>query len=238
MNSYELAESSGTLVDLAYRRLRQQILSNELRPGSETLEAELAQALGMSRTPVREAIVRLEYEGLVEVIPRRGVRVVPITLRDIREINEVLGWLEVLAAEKVAARHLTPAQIGAFDAAVLGMDTGLERGDMIAWAKADFRFHALLIELCGNVHLRRTAQLYLDKAHRARLITMPLRKRPVYSNTNHAAVVEAIRRNDSETAREIHAAHKKRWSHELDLIVDRNPDVFENPSEIKVDVHV
>lgn len=238
MDSQGLMESSGTLVDLAYRRLRNQILSNELRPGSETLEAELARALGMSRTPVRGAIVRLEYEGLVEVIPRRGVRVVPITLRDIREINEVLGWLEVLAAEKVAARHLTAAQIAEFDSAVEGMDTALEHGDMKEWAEADFRFHALLIELCGNTHLQRTAQLYLDKAHRARLITMPLRQKPVYSNTNHAAVVEAIRRNDPESAREIHAAHKKRWSHELDVIVERNPDVFESPSEIKVDVYV
>ena len=109
---------------------------------------------------------------------------------------------------------------------------------MRAWAKADFQFHSLLIELSGNLHLQRTAQLYLDKAHRARLITMPLRQKPVYSNTNHAAVVEAIRRNDPESAREIHAAHKKRWSQELDMIVERNPDVFESPSQIGVDVHV
>ena len=124
MDSHDLADNAGSMVDSAYRQLRKQILSNELPPGSETLEADLGRALGMSRTPVREAIVRLEYEGLVEVVPRRGIRVVPITLRDIREINEVLGWLEVLAAEKVAARHLTAAQIAELDSTVDYRGTG------------------------------------------------------------------------------------------------------------------
>lgn len=237
MDSPVATDSSGTLVNTAYLRLRERILSNAIPPGTETLEADLAQSLGMSRTPVREAIIRLAHEGLVEVVPRRGVRVVPITLRDLREINEVLGCLEVLAAEKVAARRLSPAQIGEFDAAIDGMDAALEAGDMDAWARADFRFHTLLIELSGNAHLQRTASLYLDKAHRARLVTMPLRHRPVYSNTNHAAVVEAIRRNDPESAREIHAAHKRRWSTELDTIVEQNPGVFDAVQAGRVEIH-
>lgn len=218
---------SGTLVDAAYALLRERILSNDLKPGSVTLESDLAQMLGMSRTPLREAVARLAYEGLVEAIPRRGIRVTPVTVRDMREINEVLSCLEVQAAERLAARRLAKGEIGALDEAIAAMDAALESGDLDAWGKADFRFHSLLIELCGNRHLTRTARLYLDKAHRARLLTLPLRRKPVYSNSNHAAVVEAIRRGDPETAREIHFAHKRRWSSELDSIVERNPDLFD-----------
>ncbi len=213
----------GTLVDEAYESLRRKILHNELAPGTTALEAEIAASLGMSRTPVREALIRLEQEDLVEILPRRGIRVKPVTLRDLREINEVLACLEVQAVERVASRLLSPAEIGALDDAIAAMDAALEAEDMDAWAAADFRFHRSLVELCGNRHLMRTARQFLDKAHRARLLTLPLRSKPVYSNSNHAAVVEAIRRRDPQTAREIHLAHKRRWSNELDEITARHP---------------
>ena len=87
--------------------------------------------------------------------------------------------------------------------------------------RADYSFHRLLIELCGNEHLREVAINFLDKAHRFRLLTMPYRARPVYSNVNHAAVVEAIRRGDAQTAVDIHRAHKRRWSRELGEILER-----------------
>lgn len=212
----------GTLVDEAYESLRHKILHNELPPGTTALEAEIAADLGMSRTPVREALIRLEQEDLVEILPRRGIRVVPVTLRDLREINEVLACLEVQAVERVAARRLSTAEIATLDEAIAAMDAALEAEDMDAWAAADFRFHTRLIELCGNRHLVRTAMQFLDKAHRARILTLPLRRKPVYSNSNHAAVVEAIRRGDPETAREIHLAHKRRWTRELDEITARH----------------
>jgi DNA-binding GntR family transcriptional regulator len=187
------------------------------------LEEQLARALGMSRTPVREALVRLAQEDLVEIVPRRGMRVKPFTMRDLREIDEVLACLEVQAAERLATRRPTDEERDALQAAIDGMDAALQAEDMEAWAEADFRFHTLLIEFCGNAHLTRTAKLFLDKAHRARLATLPYRKAPVYSNSNHAAVVEAIKRGDAQTAREIHLAHKRRWSSELNEIANHHP---------------
>lgn len=209
------------MVDDAYRRLRQRILSNDLPPGFTAFEEKLAQDLGMSRTPVREALIRLENEGLVEVVPRRGMRVTAVTARDMREINEVLACLEVQAAERLARRRPGPNEMAQLDAVIREMDEALEADDMAAWSDADYRFHCLIIELCGNRHLAETAQLFLDKAHRSRLLTLPYRSRPVYSNVNHAAVVEAIRRGDPDTAGEIHSAHKRRWTRELNDIVER-----------------
>ncbi len=225
------AAPSGRLVETAYAALRQRILSVELAPGVTIPEADLTALLGMSRTPLREAVNRLAYEGLVDTLPRRGIRVMPITARDVREINEVLGCLEVQAVGSVAARKPLTDEMHALDGAIAAMDDALASGAMDAWAAADFGFHKLLFDLSANRHLRGTALLYLDKAHRARLLTLPFRHEPRYSNANHAAVVEAIRRYDPETARDIHQRHKLRWSDELDTIIEQHPDIFDVSSK-------
>jgi DNA-binding GntR family transcriptional regulator len=210
-----------SMVETAYDELKRKIVTNALAPGSQYLEEELAIMLGMSRTPVREAAVRLEQERLVEIVPRRGVRIARLSKRAIREINEVLECLEIQAAERLAARKLPAEDIRLLEDAVARMDAALEREDIQAWAQADYDFHKLLIELCGNRHLAEVARNFLDKAHRFRLLTLPLRTRPVYSNVNHAAVVEAVRRNDPQTAQDIHRAHKRRWARELADLVER-----------------
>jgi DNA-binding GntR family transcriptional regulator len=207
--------------DEAYSALKSRIVLNELPPDYQALEEELARNLGMSRTPVREALVRLEREGFIELIPRRGMRVKRVSARDVREISEVLSCLECEAAERLAARKPSADEIARLEDAIAQMDRALESDDMGAWAEADYRFHSALIELCGNRHLIETARVFLEKAHRFRLLTTPLRAKPVYSNVNHAAVVEAIRRGDAQTALEIHRAHKRRWSRELGEVLAR-----------------
>lgn len=205
-----------TQAEQAYRRIKEAILHGEMQTGQQVLEPALALKLGMSRTPVHEALVRLQDEGYVELQPRRGMRVAPMSARDIREITELLACLEVEAAERTAARRLPPEALAAFDAAIEAMDHALEAGDVDAWNRADYAFHLLLIESCGNRHLIETAKRFLEKAHRYRFLTSSHRKPPVYSNVNHAAVVEAIRRGDPQSAVEIHRAHKRRWMRELD----------------------
>jgi len=175
----------------------------------------------MSRTPVREALIRLEREGFVEIIPRRGVRVTPLTVKDIQQISEVLSCLECEAAEKLALRRPDADELKRLELAIEGMDRALELDDMQAWGEADYEFHRALIEMCGNRHLANVAKNFLDRAHRFRLLTLPHRDKPVYSNVNHAAVVEAIRRGDAQTALDIHRGHKRRWGRELSDILDR-----------------
>jgi len=208
-----------TQAEQAYRSIKDAILRGELATGTQMLEPALALKLGMSRTPVHEALVRLQDEGYVELQPRRGMRVAPMSARDIREITELLACLEVEAAERTATRRLPAEALAAFDAAIEAMDRALEAGDIDAWNRADYAFHLLLIESCGNRHLIETARRFLEKAHRYRFLTSRHRKPPVYSNVNHAAVVEAIRRGDPQSAVEIHRAHKRRWLRELDDIL-------------------
>ncbi|MEO6065199.1 MAG: GntR family transcriptional regulator [Lysobacterales bacterium] len=206
---------------VAYQRIKDAIISGEMGPGYQSLEPELALRLGMSRTPVREALVRLERDGFVELIPRRGMRVASLSPNDIYEITEVLACLEVEAAARLAANGASTEILARFDQAIAAMDRALAQSDLAGWNEADYAFHLLLVQSCGNRHLVDTAQRFLEKADRFRVLTSAHRMPPTYSNVNHAAVVEAIRQRDPQSAAEIHRSHKRRWMRELEQILKR-----------------
>jgi DNA-binding GntR family transcriptional regulator len=176
---------------------------------SQHLEQALAEELRMSRTPVREALIRLAEERLVEVVPRHGARVLPLSVDDMREIYELLTELEAVAARRVAERSPTAKQIGELEAAVAAMDQALLRDDLYGWAKHDDRFHRKLVELSGNSRLRSVVGTFSDQVHRARMQTLLQRPRPVDSNRDHAAVVAAIKAGDGNQAYAIHRRHRE-----------------------------
>lgn len=193
----------------AYRDLRRRILDNALAAGANLLEEEAAELLGLSRTPVREAMVRLAEEGLVEIRPRHGMRVKPISADDMREIYEVLAALEPKAAGLAARRGLSAEELAALDDAVAAMDAALARDDLAAWAEADERFHLGLVRAAGNRRLAATVGAFWDQAHRVRMATLRLRPLPTASNDDHRAVVAAIRAGDAERAEAIHRRHRE-----------------------------
>jgi DNA-binding GntR family transcriptional regulator len=214
-------QPSASLVDAAYEQIRRRILDNVWPPGHRALEMEVALALGMSRTPVREALVRLQAEGLVEVVPRHGMRVLPVSPTDMREIYEVLTALECMAAETLARRRPSEAELKPLVDATAAMDHALAASDLDAWARADEQFHALLIELAGNKHLQATVMNHWDRAHRARMFTLRLRPAPVNSTREHMALVERLREGDAEGAARENRIHRERASRELLAIFER-----------------
>jgi DNA-binding GntR family transcriptional regulator len=213
--------AADSLVDSAYQRLRQRILDNEWPPGARALEQELALELGMSRTPVREALIRLSNEGLVEVVPRHGVRVLPVSAADMDEIYRVIGSLEATAAEIIAERRPKAAELKPLEEATRAMDAALKADDLMAWAAADERFHRTLVELAGNRLLAGIVYNFWDRAHRARMFTQRLRAKPVNSTQDHLELVRALKRGDKQAAREIHLAHRERARVELTAILAR-----------------
>ncbi|WP_306456841.1 GntR family transcriptional regulator [Paraburkholderia bryophila] len=104
--------------DSVYQQLRTKILSNEFRPGMQLLERDLVSLFGVSRTPVREALVRLQKENLLQIVPRHGIRVRQVSLADIEEINQVQTSLEATAAGIVAAATLRAKDLAPFDQAL------------------------------------------------------------------------------------------------------------------------
>ena len=152
-------------------------------PGHQAAEPEIAEQLGMSRTPVHEAIIRLQEEGLVQVLPRRGVLICPISADDIREIYDVLiarrghgGG----AAWRTGREPRAAAAADALEQATASHGARRWRATTCsAWAAADERFHQLLTDRCGNRRLARIAGTVMDQAHRSRLYTLHLRPKPL-----------------------------------------------------------
>jgi DNA-binding GntR family transcriptional regulator len=210
-----------SLVDEAYEQIRRRILDNAWPPGHRALEQEVALALGMSRTPVREALLRLQSEGLVEVIPRHGMRVQPVSPNDMREIYQILTALECMAAELLAQRKPADSELEPLVADTQAMDKALSAEDLDGWAAADERFHAHLVELAGNRHLQATVLNYWDRAHRARMFTLRLRPKPVNSTREHMQMVERLRAGDAAGAAAVTRAHRERANRELVTIFER-----------------
>jgi DNA-binding GntR family transcriptional regulator len=215
------ATAGRSLVDAAYEQIRRRILDNVWPPGHRALEQEVALALGMSRTPVREALARLRNEGLVEVIPRHGMRVLPVSPADMREIYQILTALECMATELLAQRQPSAAELEPLVAATKAMDKALKADDLDAWAAADERFHAQLMELAGNRQMQATVLNYWDRAHRARLFTLRLRPTPVNSTREHMQMVERLRAGDAEGAVHVTRAHRERANRELVELFER-----------------
>jgi DNA-binding GntR family transcriptional regulator len=203
------------LADRAYEEIRRRILDHEYAPAQQVLEQDLAADLGMSRTPVREALVRLAHEQLVQLVPRHGMRVVPMSLQDLRDVYEVITALELAAIERLVRMRPDATKLAPLDKALDAMDAATARGRTDAWVRADEHFHSLLLGLCGNARLVALASSLSDQLHRARLATVQLRGSLEPSNREHRAVVEAIHRGSLRDAQRHHATHRARASREI-----------------------
>jgi DNA-binding GntR family transcriptional regulator len=180
------------------------------------VEQAIADQLGMSRTPVHEAVLRLQHEGFLQVLPRRGVRVLPIDPVDLRETYDVLIALEGAAAALLAQQG--PAGAGTLEgmaAATAAMERARAAGDRVGWARADDSFHRLLLQGSGNAKLARLGQTAADQAQRARSATAALRADPRTSTAEHDAILAALRSGQAEAARAAVAAHRRRASEEI-----------------------
>lgn len=211
----------GTRVGDAYERLKEEIRTNSLPPGYQAPEPEIAMRLGMSRTPVREALIKLEAEGLVELIPRRGARVLPVRPDDMREIYEILTSLEPDAAATLAARKPTAAELAPLAQATADMEAALNEEDLDKWAEADDRFHLTLLELQGNRRLKGIISSLFDQAHRARIVTLRMRDLPTKSTEEHRQILEHLRKGDAEAARRAFRGHRQRAADELIGILEK-----------------
>ena len=214
-NGGEVPGTRPSLTETAYLRLKREILENRMPPGFQALEPELAKRLGMSRTPVREAVIRLQEDGLVEVIPRRGMRVLPLSPEDMREIYQILVCVEGEAAALLAARQPAEEELAPLWATVADMEAALERDDLDAWADADNRYHSELVERCGNHRLAAIAMTYQNQAHRVRMLTLRLREKPTKSTADHREQIAAIAAGDAVRARRLYRAHRERAAAEL-----------------------
>ena len=140
------------LREVVFNTLRQAILKGELKPGERLMEIALAEKLGVSRTPIREAMRKLELEGLVVMVPRRGAQVANITEKDLNDVLEVRITLENMAIEKACA-NMTDADIRKLEQAAEVFQTSTAEGDLVKMAEADVNFHEVIYEAADRNRL-------------------------------------------------------------------------------------
>jgi DNA-binding GntR family transcriptional regulator len=207
--------------DRVYAALRRKVIDSELAPGSQILEQELAIMLGVSRTPLREALVRLENEGLLEIIPRHGVRIIPMSVADMKEIYQVLVSLESTAAAALASQPPSDGALDELEATFDRMDAFLKKEDITGWAREDERFHLKIVELAGNRRLYEIVSNCGDQAHRARMFTLRLQThpQPAQSMKEHRQIIAALRKPDAAKAESLLRSHRERGlARQIDII--------------------
>lgn len=198
----EESERQPSMVDAAYAALKQAILESSFAPGYHASEQEIALRLGMSRTPVHEAVIRLQEDGLVRVLSRRGVLICALAPEDMREIYDVIIAVEGRAAELLAALPATEREsvVGDLARETDAMARAWQEGDLPAWGQADARFHRALVERAKNRRMTRIIQTINDQSHRARMLTLKLRRELGSSVADHRAIIDAIGRGDPSQA--------------------------------------
>ncbi|CCN33610.1 putative HTH-type transcriptional regulator in the TAR-I ttuE-ttuC'intergenic region [Vibrio nigripulchritudo SO65] len=204
-----------SLTEFAYQRLRTMILSNELEVGHYYLEQSLADGIDVSRTPLREACIRLVQEGLVEIVPRRGIYIKPISIKELQEIYEVIAGLELQALRLIKHEHCHGEHWNSMALHVEGLNTAFHQNDKSLWLEHDTGFHNALIRLSGNDTLTKMTQQLLDKSQRIRLLTLKVRPIPEASTREHTAAFRALEEGHFDEAVTIHERHRLRSSKEL-----------------------
>lgn len=204
------------LRDVVFNTLRRAILRGELKPGERLMEIQLANKLGVSRTPIREAIRKLELEGLVLMVPRKGAEVAEITEKNLRDVLEVRCALEELAVQLVCDRIDPERMQQLLDAAAHFRDI-LGTADITELGEADEAFHDVIFQATDNRRLIQLLNNLREQMYRYRIEY--LKKKECYPQLleEHAAIIQAIREHDKAKATEITVQH---INNQVDTVVD------------------
>ena len=200
VNSYQ------PLREIVCEVLRDAIRGGVLKPGEWLKENDLADELLVSRTPVREAIRKLEQEGYVVTVPRRGAHVGSASIRDINEIFEIRAALEVLACE-LAAERITEEEQERLERLLVAIGRAIEEHDMERIVQTDIEFHELLYQAARNERLLAIIGNLREQLTRFRTISMSYPGRLKATLEEHRSLVDAIGSGDARRARKMAAKH-------------------------------
>lgn len=216
------------LRDVVFKTLRQAILKGELEPGERLMEIQLAERLGVSRTPIREAIRKLELEGLVLMIPRRGAEVAEITEKSMRDVLEVRRALEVLAVS-LSCDRISGEQIEALKEAAEEFDRSLTLDDVTRTAEADVHFHDIIYRSTDNQRLIQLLSNLGEQMYRYRVEYLKHREFHPQISREHKELISYLEAGQKGQAEEKIAVHiDKQAQAVLETIRrNRNPEKTE-----------
>lgn len=189
------------LRDVVFNTLREAILKGDLKPGERLMELQLASQLGVSRTPIREAIRMLEQEGLAVTIPRKGAEVAKMTLKGMEDVLEIREALDELAS-KLACERMTQEQLLVLEKKKLAFEESLKTGNVKEIAEADESFHDVIYEATGNQKLINMLGNLREQIYRYRVEYLKTEENFPILVKEHEAIYQALLKRDQEEVRQ------------------------------------
>jgi len=214
------------LREIVFETLRDAIINQVLRPGERLMEIQLAEEMGVSRTPVREAIRKLELEGFVVMVPRRGVYVAGISMKDIHEVFEVRSALEALAAS-LAAERITEEELEEMERRLVEEAKETEANNLRSIVEIDTSFHDLLYKAARNERLVHFVNLLQEQLQRFRSASLARPGRGKIALEEHRKIVEALATRNGKLAGQLAREHIESAEHAMLLSLEKQGLYYE-----------
>jgi DNA-binding GntR family transcriptional regulator len=177
-----------------------------LEPGTKLLENKLAEEMHVSRTPIREAIQKLAAEGLIKITPNQTMIVTEISFEDIKEVLQIRGVLEGLAA-RITAKKITRQEIDELEEIVTQMGLYVTKKDLTSYCKVDDEFHNLILNVCGNKWIIQIRDNLGNFIYRFRIKSLSVPGRLKCSLEEHQKIMESLQKHNSEEADKLSQIH-------------------------------
>jgi len=189
-----------------YRILKASIIKGDLKPGEKLLERKIAEQLGVSRTPVREAIQKIAAEGFVKMEPNLGIVVHEFSFKDLKEVLQIRRVLEGLAAS-VAAEKINPEEISQLQKNIEETNICVIKNDLVTYLEFNAKFHSLIFQFSRNERLIKMSLQLVGPEHRFKIRALTIPGRLKYYLEEHQKIVEALKRRDAEQAGRLSQKH-------------------------------
>ena len=200
LESYEL------LSQKVYHVLKNAIVRGDLAPNSKLILTEIAKSLGVSNTPIREAINKLVSEGLIKIIPNKGILVKEINIDDFQEILQVRAFLDGLIA-KIASKKITDKEIGNMMKIIKKMENCVKKDDRLTYNDLDIQFHDFLLNITGNNKLKEIYNNLINQGNRLRIRTLKIPDRMGKSLKEHREIALEIKKRNPDGANRVSQKH-------------------------------
>lgn len=228
MSKHPNRRANNNLSNLAYQSLKAMIISGEIPHNKGMVERVISDKLGMSRTPVRHALSRLQQEGLVRIVPQSGVFPVKIGYAEYQNILAVREVLEGLAA-RLATDHVSNAKLRELRAIFesIGDISDLEKVSHKDYALANVRYHREILELSNNPKLIQTMEGLYDHLSLLPLRAIEITERRMKSMEEHEEVLQALEQRDADRAEQAMRAHIRSLRKDIEEKFNENPEILE-----------
>ena len=220
-----LDQFQGSLGQRVYQSLRQAILTRSYRPGEVIRKPDICDRLGVSRSPVADAVARLAADGLVDVVPQAGTFVARLSMTDIREGAFIREAIEVAAAEWVASR-ITDDQLRELRRNLMIQEALVADGDQQGFMALDGQMHEMMLSFTGFPRLPQVSQTAWLNVHRARQLILPVQGRLATTLAEHRAILAAFEARDPMAARQAVQHHLRQLLTYLQPLERERPDLF------------